>query len=232
MRRSTASNYFYMVYFYASDEVFDLEISGHAKLILLNLCRRADKNGLSFPSEKTVVRDCGISTKTVYRCISELESKNLIIKKKTFNRSSKYILSDKLLNIRSTANSRLKAGTESPTKDYTEKEYTYKETDTGKNLNSFNRKTDDEMSADEIERWMRVWRDLDMAGRKDVDSEIPRIIPTSPIQITGGEDPVLNRCRGAILKRRSLYKSPGRGFSSCMVDITSKTSCTVEASVH
>lgn len=33
----------YMVYFYASDEVFDLEISGHAKLILLNLCRRADK---------------------------------------------------------------------------------------------------------------------------------------------------------------------------------------------
>lgn len=73
---------------------------------------------------------------------------------------------------------------------------------------------------------------MDMAGRKDVDSEIPRIIPTSPIQVTGREDPVLNRCSAVILKRRSLDKTARRGFTSCKVDIRSKTSCTAEASVY
>lgn len=59
-------------WFWSYDEIFDQDISEHAKLIYLNLCRRAKKSGISFPSHARIANDCSVSVPTVKRAIKEL----------------------------------------------------------------------------------------------------------------------------------------------------------------
>jgi hypothetical protein len=59
-------------WFWAYDAIFDLDISEHAKLVYLNLCRRANKNGNAFSSHARIARDCSISARTVRRALGEL----------------------------------------------------------------------------------------------------------------------------------------------------------------
>lgn len=79
--------------------LFDLPIGEHAKLILIYLCRRADRKGFSFPSLDRMGRDCGIgSHNTVGKAIKELESKDLIIKESGgVGRSNRYRLAPRIL---------------------------------------------------------------------------------------------------------------------------------------
>jgi hypothetical protein len=59
-------------WFWAYDAIFDLDISEHAKLVYLNLCRRANKNGNAFSSHARIARDCSTSPRTVRRALGEL----------------------------------------------------------------------------------------------------------------------------------------------------------------
>jgi len=80
-------------WFWSYDEIFDLDISEHAKLIYLNLCRRAKKSGRSFPSHSRIAKDCSVSIPTVKRAIKELievaairfTSRKVIGKPNTYN---------------------------------------------------------------------------------------------------------------------------------------------------
>ena len=68
-------------YFEAPNLIFDLPISSNEKIILLNLIRRADKIGRSFPSQCRICKDCGIkSRKTVRTALKQLEKTGLIKK--------------------------------------------------------------------------------------------------------------------------------------------------------
>ncbi|MFQ5788076.1 MAG: helix-turn-helix domain-containing protein [Thermodesulfobacteriota bacterium] len=59
-------------WFWSYDRIFDLDISEHAKLIYLNLCRRAKKSDNAFPSHARIAHDCSVSVQTVKRAIKEL----------------------------------------------------------------------------------------------------------------------------------------------------------------
>ena len=94
-----------MGHFYAPDEVFDLPVSGYAKLILLNLCLRANKAGSSFPSKNRIASDCGMSKRAVDIHLNELVDRKIVFKNMTTGKSNIYQLSDrfiKTLNSRST----------------------------------------------------------------------------------------------------------------------------------
>jgi hypothetical protein len=67
-----------MGYFAVPDDIFEEKISASQKLVLINLCRRADNEGISFPSHKRIAQDCGISKRTVKRAIVALKKANLI----------------------------------------------------------------------------------------------------------------------------------------------------------
>ncbi len=58
--------------FWSYDAIFDLPISGYAKLAYLNLCRRAGKNGTAYVSQEKIARDCGMSRRSVQRALIEL----------------------------------------------------------------------------------------------------------------------------------------------------------------
>ena len=87
-------------YFKAPDFVFELSLSRNSKLILLNLCRRADSTGFSFPSQDTIGRDCSIKSRTtVDKAIEELERTGFIVKGHSEGASNTYQLTEKVLAI-------------------------------------------------------------------------------------------------------------------------------------
>jgi len=65
-------------YFRAPDAIFDLNLSANAMLVLLNLYRRADKEGRSFPSKNRIARDCGFSKRTTDRAVKELINRGIV----------------------------------------------------------------------------------------------------------------------------------------------------------
>ena len=205
-----------MGHFYAPDEVFDLPVSGYAKLILLNLCRRANKAGSSFPSKNRIASDCGISNKTVYNCIKELEEMKIIRKNTVIGKSNTYVLCDGFVNVKSNGNENEPRShihgcqvsltrvprSQLPTKDYTEKEYTYKEVS---NINKqLNRSPNaDELSVMEIDHYLEQWIGMDWDCRKMLDFEASQLVPHgSGITFSGRQDPVLNKYRALALMRR------------------------------
>jgi len=88
-----------MGYFRAPDDIFDLPISANAKLILLNLCRRADKKGCSFPSRRKIASDCSMTVRTVDSGIKELEDKKTIMKSKKTGKSNTFHLCNEYINL-------------------------------------------------------------------------------------------------------------------------------------
>ncbi len=60
-------------FFIGQNMIFDLEISEHAKITYLYLCRCADDEGQSFPSYNTIASRCSFSRRTALRAIQELQ---------------------------------------------------------------------------------------------------------------------------------------------------------------
>src|SRR3972149_3009455 len=129
-------------YFKSLDFIFYISLSRNSKLILLNLCRRADSTGFSFPSQDTIGRDCSIKSRTtVDKAIEELERTGFIVKGHSEKASNTYQLTEKVLAIIRAKTEHLpvhKMNNPSPfngqppvhlmdTKEYTYKENSFKE---------------------------------------------------------------------------------------------------------
>lgn len=68
-------------WFYSYNMIFDLQISEHAKMVYIYLCRCADDEGQAFPSHSTIAQKCSIkSRQTVMNAIAELEDIGLLSK--------------------------------------------------------------------------------------------------------------------------------------------------------
>jgi len=209
-------------YFRTPDDIFDLPISANAKLVLLNLCRRADGTGESFPSRKKIASDCSIRSKrTVDRCINELESIGMIIKYKKTGTSNTYQLCGEYLTIpkrrkfKDRPEQDLRRGgagfAQVPVQDlhpkeYTDKEYTIKEGNDIENC-SKDITTEEEMlslTKEEIEESMRKWKSMDGTARKFIDSQVEQFIPFgSVIQMTGEQDEKRNRLRALVIRNQN-----------------------------
>lgn len=72
-------------FFYSYNMIFDLDISEHAKILYLYLCRRADSKNTSFPSYENMGKACGFSRRTAIRALKELMYQGLLIKKRQGN---------------------------------------------------------------------------------------------------------------------------------------------------
>lgn len=72
-------------FFYSYNMIFDLDISEHAKLLYLYLCRLADNKKTSFPSYNTMGKACTFSRNTAMRAMKELMETGLVIKKRRSN---------------------------------------------------------------------------------------------------------------------------------------------------
>lgn len=89
-------------FFIAQNMIFDLNISEHAKLVYLYLCRCADDESQAFPSYNTIAKKCSFSRMTAIRAIQTLQEIGLLsVKKrkirkngKLLNTSNLYILYD------------------------------------------------------------------------------------------------------------------------------------------
>lgn len=68
-------------YFSAPDEIYDCHyVSGYARAVYINLCRRADSEGHSYPGYTRIAEDVGFSRRTVIRAVEELVEAGLLIK--------------------------------------------------------------------------------------------------------------------------------------------------------
>lgn len=61
--------------------IYDMDIPHRAVSVYCYLCGRANKKGECFPSANTIARDLHISKRTVFRAISDLEEKKLVVRK-------------------------------------------------------------------------------------------------------------------------------------------------------
>lgn len=68
-------------FFYSYNIIFELEISEHAKILYLYLCRRADGNNKTFPSYQTMASACSLSRSTAIRAMKELMAEGLLLRK-------------------------------------------------------------------------------------------------------------------------------------------------------
>ncbi|MEM4406422.1 MAG: helix-turn-helix domain-containing protein [Candidatus Methanomethylicaceae archaeon] len=66
--------------FWSYDALFDLPISTNAKIVYLNLCRRANKDRQAHPSYNRIGKDCSISRRAAIRAIDELLEFGLVKK--------------------------------------------------------------------------------------------------------------------------------------------------------
>lgn len=65
-------------YFYANRMVFELEISGNAKLVYYYLAKCADVMGKCWPAHKTIAAACSLSVTAVKTALTELMSQEVI----------------------------------------------------------------------------------------------------------------------------------------------------------
>ncbi len=64
--------------FYSYSAIFELEISEHAKLVYICLCRCANEEGQASPSLAEIADMCNVTTPVVIKAIKELEENGLI----------------------------------------------------------------------------------------------------------------------------------------------------------
>ncbi|NLZ45350.1 MAG: helix-turn-helix domain-containing protein [Clostridiales bacterium] len=89
-------------FFIAQNMIFDLDISEHAKITYLYLCRCADDESQAFPSYNTIAQKCSFSRRTALRAVQKLqevgllsvENRKILKKGKLVNTSNLYILYD------------------------------------------------------------------------------------------------------------------------------------------
>lgn len=80
--------------------IFEQDISEHAKIVYLYLCRCADSEGQSFPSQNTIGKKCSIkSRQTVSNALKELESIGLLDRESRYRKdggqtSNLYVIYD------------------------------------------------------------------------------------------------------------------------------------------
>jgi hypothetical protein len=66
-------------WFYSYNMIFEQDLSEHAKIIYLFLCRCADSKGQSFPGKKTIGAKCGIKSRTtVGNALKDLKAIGLL----------------------------------------------------------------------------------------------------------------------------------------------------------
>lgn len=65
-------------FFIAQNMIFDLDISEHAKITYLYLCRCADDESQAFPSYNTIAKKCSFSRRTAIDVIKELQAIGLL----------------------------------------------------------------------------------------------------------------------------------------------------------
>lgn len=65
-------------------EIYDLNLPHRAVAVYMYLCDRADQNGTSFPSHKTIANDLHLSVSTVKRALQDLEQAQQIKKSARF----------------------------------------------------------------------------------------------------------------------------------------------------
>jgi len=65
-------------WFYSYNMIFDLDISEHAKIVYLYLCRCADSEGQAFPSYSTIAEKCSIGRRTAIKAVKELLAVGLL----------------------------------------------------------------------------------------------------------------------------------------------------------
>lgn len=71
-------------WFFSYNLVFELDLSCHAKLVYIYLCRCADSEAQSFPSKNTISRSCGISVSSVKYALRELIEARLLTREEQF----------------------------------------------------------------------------------------------------------------------------------------------------
>lgn len=72
-------------FFYSYNVIFELDISEHAKIVYLYLCRRADGSSRTFPSYATMASACSMSRSTAIRAMKELLLEGLLLRKRQQN---------------------------------------------------------------------------------------------------------------------------------------------------
>jgi DNA-binding MarR family transcriptional regulator len=76
-------------WFYSYNMIFEQNISVFAIVLYVYLCRCADKEGQSFPSHKTIAKDCKISITSVKNAIKELGKAKLLEKESQFTKKGR-----------------------------------------------------------------------------------------------------------------------------------------------
>lgn len=71
-------------WFYSYNMIFGMDISCHAKLIYMYLCRCADSEAQSFPSRNTIAKNCSISLTSVKNAMRELLNARLLAREEQF----------------------------------------------------------------------------------------------------------------------------------------------------
>lgn len=87
-------------FFIAQNMIFDLNISEHAKITYLYLCRCADDESQAFPSYNTIARKCSFSKRTAMRTIQDLEEIGLLsVEKRQVEKSGKPVNTSNLYTL-------------------------------------------------------------------------------------------------------------------------------------
>lgn len=71
-------------FFYCYNMIFNMDISSHAKLVYVYLCRCANGEAQSFPARKTIAAACSIGLTSVRYALKELEETRLLKKEEQF----------------------------------------------------------------------------------------------------------------------------------------------------
>lgn len=74
------------------------KLSSNSKLVYALLLRRAQNKDYSFPGQEKLGKDCGLSARTVWTCLKELEKKHCLkIQRRGQGKTNLYILTLKKL---------------------------------------------------------------------------------------------------------------------------------------
>lgn len=91
-------------WFYSYDMIFEVDISNHAKLLYVYLCRCADGKSQSFPSHEKITKHCSVGETTAKKALDDLIKARLITKESRYRKdngqtSNRYTIFPKPYNI-------------------------------------------------------------------------------------------------------------------------------------
>jgi len=71
-------------WFFSFNLIFEMDLSCHAKIVYIYLCRCADSESQSFPSRNTIAKSCDISVSSVKYAIRELIEARLLVREEQY----------------------------------------------------------------------------------------------------------------------------------------------------